>query len=72
MGTARWFAVTVEAIPIPQAIENGSRVDVMVDELLAAVDDGAAEQVDALESAIDQLVYESYGLTERQRHVIKR
>ena len=72
MGTARWFAVTVEAIPIPQAIKAGSKVDAMVDKLLAAMDDGAAEEIEAIELAIEQLVYESYGLTDRQQDAIKR
>ena len=72
MGTARWFAVTVEAIPIPIAIDNARTVNVLVDNLLAAMDDGAPEKVQALESEIEDFVFESYGISAQQRQAIEK
>ena len=72
MGTARWFAVTVEAIPIPKIIKGSDRVDTLVDDLLCAVDESTAQRVDDLESAIEELVYQSYGITECEQETIRR
>ncbi len=72
MGTARWFAVTVEAIPIPVAINNTPTVERMVDDLLAAMDVGTPAKVGALESDLEDFVYESYGISMRERQAIEK
>ena len=67
MGTARWFAVTVENIPIPPFLENGSKLEALVDHLIVAMRDGATKQIEELELAIEQSVFQAYGVTEAER-----
>ena len=71
MGTARWFAVTVEKIPIPKTTENGDQIEALVDELMHAIDESAASQIEEIEFAVDELIYESYGITENERDTIR-
>ena len=72
MGTARWFAVTVENIPIPRVLKNGSELEGLVDDLLVALDKDATEKTEELECAIEQLVFGAYGITDTQRSMLNR
>lgn len=72
MGTARWFAVTVETIPIPRALKNGREIEVLADDLMLTMDGGATEQVEELEAAIERLVVQAYGITESQWDAIRK
>ena len=72
MGTARWFAVTVEAIPIPQAIRTSSKVETLVDDLIRAMDESAIRQVEEIDAEIEGLVYKAYGINRTGQHTIKR
>ena len=72
MGTARWFAVTVENIPIPTVLKNSSEVEGLVDDLMLALDDGATERAEELECAIEHSVFEAYGITVAQRDGIRK
>ena len=72
MGTARWFAVTVEPIPIPRVFKNGSELEGLVDDLLVALDKDATEKTEELERAIEHLVFGAYGITETQRSMLNK
>ena len=72
MGTARWFAVTVENIPIPRAFKNGSELDELVDDFLAALDQDATGNIQDLECAIEDFVFGAYGITENQQCVLNK
>ncbi len=72
MGTARWFAVTVENIPIPRVFKNESELEGLVDDLLVALDKDATEKTEELECAIEHLVFGAYGITETQRRMLNR
>ena len=70
MGTARWFAVTVENIPIPRVLQNGRELERMVDDLLMTMHDGATEKIEDLECTIENLIFQAYEITETQRNAI--
>ena len=72
MGTARWFAVTVEAVPIPLALKNGEKVEHLVDNLMLAMDESATKKTKEIESTIEDFVYKAYGITESQRVAISK
>lgn len=72
MGTARWFAVTVEKIPVPRVFRNGRALEELVDDLLVALNEGATEKIEELESAIEHFVLGAYGITETQWRVLNR
>lgn len=72
MGTARWFAVTVEAIPIPATFEDCNEVEALVNDLLHAKELRAVEKVKDLESAIEDLVFQTYGITDSEQDTIRR
>ena len=63
MGLTEWTIVTVERLPIPR-MSHGKQVPFvnLVDRILLAADTGQGGIVN-LESDIDRLVYELYGLT---------
>ena len=70
LGTARWFAVTVETIPIPSVLRNGADVEGRVNDLMMAIDHGATERAEELDCAIEHLVFEAYGITQMEREAI--
>ena len=72
MGTARWFAVTVEKIPVPRVFRHGSALEELVDDLLVALDKNETEKIEELEGAIEHLVLGAYGITEAQWCVLKK
>ena len=72
MGIARWFAVTVEKIPIPRVFQNGGALEGLVDDLLVALDEESTEKIEELEGAIEHLVLEAYGITETQWRALNR
>ena len=72
MGTARWFAVTVESIPVPSVLKSGSEIEGLVDDLMIAMYDDATKQAKELECAIERLVFEAYGISEMQRDAIRK
>ena len=72
MGTARWFSVTVETIPIPLVIEGGCKLELLVDNLLRAKNECAMNLVEESDSAIDSLIYEAYGISRTQKGIIRR
>ena len=72
MGTARWFAVTVEKIPVPRVFQNASALEGLVDDFLVALDKDAVEKIEELESAIEHLVLGAYGITETQWRALNR
>ena len=72
MGTARWFAVTVEKIPVPRVFQKGSEIEGLVDDLLVALDEDAIEKIEELEDAIEHLVLGAYEITKTQWRILKR
>ena len=64
MGTLRWKKVYVERLPIPRiAVPNQQPFERLVDRILNAKADDQHTNVTAVEAEIDELVYQSYGLT---------
>ena len=72
MGTARWFAVTVENIPVPSDLPNGDELEGLVDELFVALDKDATEKIEEHEGAIENFVFRAYGITEIQRSALTK
>ena len=73
MGTTRWFAVSVEAIPIPKISAADQRPFVrLVDSILEAKAANPDADTSHLEWEIDRLVYDLYGLTEEEETAIER
>ena len=63
----RWFSTTVERIPIPQISAARQRpLTELVDSILAAKAADPAAKTSDDEAEIDRLVYELYGLTEKE------
>ena len=64
MGLVQWDKFSVERIPIPKiAAEEQCPFVALVDRILAAKDASPAADTSHLESEIDRLVYDLYGLT---------
>ena len=73
MGTARWIRGSVERIPIPKIPLDQQRPFVeLVDRTLAAKDADPSAETEELETEIDRLVYDLYGLTEEDIAVVER
>ncbi len=70
---ARWLSLRGESMPIPRlSVEEERDLVRLVDEMLAVkAADPAADTLD-LEVAIDELVYDHYGLTEEEDTAIER
>jgi len=71
MGTARWFGVTVDAIPIPRALDSGGTMEALVDGLMTAMYEEAWHKVEAIETAIEELVYDAYEINSTQREIMR-
>ena len=67
MGTTRWFAVFVEAIPVPK-VSAADQLPVvkLVDDVLNAKAADPGANTSELEEKIDRIVYRLYGLTENE------
>ena len=73
MGTLRWKKVYVENIPIPQITAADQEPFVkLVDQILKAKDADPDADTSHLEWEIDRLVYDLYGLTEKEDTAIER
>ena len=73
MGTPRWFAVSVEAIPVPKVHSAKQRPFIkLVDSILEAKAANPDTDTSSLEWEIDRLVYDLYGLTEEEDTAIER
>ena len=71
MGTTRWVRFTVERIPIPIIDTNGQRPFIQaVDAIQDALSTGADTTI--LESDLDSLVYDLYGLTANETRATNR
>ena len=67
MGTTRWFAVSVGAIPIPRISTARQRPFInLVDSILEAKADNSDSDTSKQEKEIDRLVYDLYGLTDAE------
>ena len=67
MGVTRWIGHTVEQIPVPQISAARQRPFIrLVDRVLAAKAAEPAAETSDDEAEIDRLVYELYGLTEKE------
>jgi hypothetical protein len=69
-GFVRYFSQYMEQLPIPAATD-GQKATIIkcVKAILAAPDSSSVSQ---LEEEIDQLVYELYGLTEKEAAIVER
>lgn len=73
MGTLRWKKAYVETIPVPQLPTEDQRPFIaFVDEILEAKSANPDADTWNLETEIDDLVYDLYGLTEEERTAIER
>ncbi len=67
VGLTEWTIVTVERLPIPVlGIEAQGEFRDMIDRILSAKDVDPSSDTSEIESAIDQSVYELFGLTPRE------
>lgn len=73
MGLTEWKKYLVESIPIPKptAEQEQSLIELM-DQILAELDRDPNADVSEYEFAIDDLVYELYGLTEEEDTAVER
>ena len=73
MGLTIWHKTYVKRIPIPRVSESDQhRVIALVDEILEAKFTNPDADTWHLETEIDDLVYDLYGLTEEERTAIER
>ena len=73
LGTSRWKKVYVETISIPRIVQAEQRPFIrLVDEILEAKAADPETDTSRQETAIDELVYELYGLTEEESTAIER
>ena len=73
LGTSRWKKVYVETIPIPRIVQAEQRPFIrLVDEILEAKAADPETDMSRQETAIDELVYELYGLNEEESTAIER
>ena len=73
MGVTRWFSTYVEIIPIPKIpAADQSPFTRLVDEILEAKAADPSADTFELETEIDDLVYDLYGLTEEERTAVER
>ena len=73
MGLTRWIPSTVERIPIPKINADERRPFVrLVDEILDAKSANPDADTWRIETELDDLVYDLYGLAEDERTAIER
>jgi hypothetical protein len=72
MGTARWFASTVEAIPIPTVQETEIELVELVQERLEAVAGGLSEAIYETDAKIEWRVNQTYGLSDEEVKIIRQ
>ena len=73
MGTTRWFAVSVETIPVPRIDDRKQRPFVrLVDDILRANVEDPLTDASAQEAEIDTLVHDLYGLTSEEIAVVRK
>lgn len=67
MGTTRWFAAFVEAIPVPKvSVADQLPLVRLVDDVLKAKAADPSADTSKLEEEIDRMAYMLYGLTESE------
>ena len=72
VGKIRYKKAFLEQVPIPIPDYNMERqIDELVDEILAIKKQSPTADTTTLESQIDQLVYELYGLTEEEIEIVE-
>lgn len=72
VGTNRWLKFTMEQLPIPTATEaQQDKIISLVDRILSAKQSNPEADTTELESEIDRIVYELYGLTEEEIAIVE-
>ncbi len=72
VGTNRWLKFTMEQLPIPTATEaQQDKIISLVDRILSAKQSNPEADTTELESEIDRIVYELYGLTEEEVKIVE-
>ena len=73
MGLVQWDKFSVERIPVPpKTAKQQQQFTRLIDSILKAKDADPNADTSDLESEIDQLVYDLYDLTEKERTAIER
>jgi len=73
MGTNRWLKYKIEQLPIKDISEQQQLPFInLVDKILAAKKQDSAADTSGLEKEIDELVYQLYGLTEKEKQIVKQ
>ena len=71
MGTSRWLKIYIETIPVPLLDKTKQQPFIaLVDKILTAKQQG--QDTSTLETEIDQLVYQLYGLTDDEIGIIEK
>ncbi|MDP1994636.1 MAG: TaqI-like C-terminal specificity domain-containing protein, partial [Ignavibacteria bacterium] len=72
MGTNRWLKYKVELLPIKDITEKEQKpIVILVDKILSAKKKNPQADTSALETEIDNLVYQLYGLTEEEINIVE-
>ena len=72
MGTNRWLKYKIELLPIKQPlVEDKLKIENLASEILEQKKQSLNADITELETQIDQLVYELYGLTEEEIRIVE-
>jgi len=72
MGTNRWKKYKIELLPIKvPSVEQENEIENIVDKIIALKKQSTLANTTTLESQIDHLVYELYGLTEEEINIVE-
>lgn len=72
MGTNRWKKYKIELLPIKIPAENQEKeIEYLVDQIIPIKKQNPSANTTDLENQIDQLVYQLYGLTEKEIRIVE-
>lgn len=72
MGTNRWKKYKIELLPIKiPSLEQEKEIEILVNQILLIKKQSSTADTTDLETQIDQLVYELYGLTEEEIKIVE-
>jgi len=72
MGTNRWKKYKIELLPIKIPVEiEEKNIETLVDNIINLKKSDTTADTSVLEAKIDRLVYNLYGLTEEEIHIVE-
>jgi hypothetical protein len=70
-GFYRWKKQYMEVMPLPESFKENEELETLVDQVLTAKKENPETDTTDLESEIDRLVYELYGLSEEEIGIVE-